>query len=31
MSESVGESNVGAIIIRIGLWGFLYYNYNKEP
>ena len=23
--------NVGALIIRIGLWGILYYNYNKEP
>ena len=23
--------NIGALIIRIGLWGPLYYNYNKEP
>ena len=23
--------NVGALIIRIGSWGILYYNYNKEP
>ena len=24
-------SNVGALIIRIGYWGILYYNYHKEP
>ena len=23
--------NIGALIIRIGLWGPLYYNSNKEP
>ena len=23
--------NVGALIIRIGFWGILYYRYNKEP
>ena len=23
--------NVGALIIRIGFWGPLYYNYDKEP
>ena len=23
--------NIGAFIIRVGLWGPLYYNYNKEP
>ena len=23
--------NVGALIIRIGFWGSLYYNHNKEP
>ena len=22
---------IGALIIRIGFWGPLYYNYNKEP
>ena len=22
---------VGALIIRIGFWGPLYYSYNKEP
>ena len=22
---------MGALIIRIGLWGPLYYNYNQEP
>ena len=21
----------GALVIRIGFWGPLYYNYNKEP
>ena len=24
-------ANVGGLIIRIGFWGQLYYNYNKEP
>ena len=24
-------ANIGALIIRIGFWGPLYYNYNKEP
>ena len=23
--------SIGALIIRIGFWGILYYNYNKEP
>ena len=23
--------NIGALIIRTGFWGPLYYNYNKEP
>ena len=23
--------NIGALIIRIGFWGILYYNYHKEP
>ena len=23
--------NTGALIIRIGFWGPLYYNYTKEP
>ena len=23
--------NIGALIIRIGFWGPLYYNYKKEP
>ena len=22
---------IGALIVRIGLWGILYYNYSKEP
>ena len=27
-----GASNIEAVmIIRIGFWGPLYYNYNKEP
>ena len=26
-----GEGNMGALIIRIGFWGPLYYTYNKEP
>ena len=25
------DSNIGALIIRIGFWGPLYYIYNKEP
>ena len=24
-------SNIGALIIRIGFWGPVYYTYNKEP
>ena len=24
-------ATVGALIIRIGSWGPLYYNYNKKP
>ena len=24
-------TNVGALIIRIGLWGKLYHSYKKEP
>ena len=24
-------SRVGALLIRIGLWGPLYYNYDKDP
>ena len=23
--------NVGALVVRIGLWGILYYTYNQEP
>ena len=26
-----GVFNVGALIIRTGFWGLLYYIYNKEP
>ena len=25
------SSNIGALIIRIGVWGPEYYNYKKEP
>ena len=25
------SARVGALISRIGFWGPLYYNYNKEP
>ena len=25
------SGNIGALIIRLGFWGPLYYNYNKEP
>ena len=27
----VSGSTIGALIIRIGFWGPLYYSYNKEP
>ena len=27
----VEELSIGALIIRIGFWGPVYYNYNKEP
>ena len=23
--------NIGALIVRIGFWGILYYNHKKEP
>ena len=29
--EASVMSNIGALRIRIGSWGPLYYNYNKEP
>ena len=25
------DLNIGSFIIRIGFWGILYYNYDKEP
>ena len=25
------HNDIGALIIRLGFWGILYYNYNKEP
>ena len=28
---SEATQNIGALIIRIGCWGPLYYNYDKEP
>ena len=30
-SKAKNRGNVGALIIRIWLWGILNYNYNKEP
>ena len=27
----ISKTNISALIIRIGLWGPLYYTYNKEP
>ena len=27
----LGAITIGALIIRIGFWGILYYSYNKEP
>ena len=27
----VAQGSVGALIIRVGSWGRLYNNYNKEP
>ena len=27
----LGNPNIGALIIRIGFWRALHYNYNKEP
>ena len=27
----VSGFDIGALIIRVGFWGLLYYNYNKEP
>ena len=26
-----GQASIGALIIGIGFWGPLYYNYNKQP
>ena len=31
VSATPQESTLGALIIRIGFWGPLYYTYNKEP
>ena len=31
MGVSSANYNIGALAIRIGFWGLLYYNYNKEP
>ena len=30
-NEETYMRNIGALIIRIGFWGPLYYKYNKEP
>ena len=29
--KGVERLNVGALLIRIGIGGILYYNHNKEP
>ena len=29
--KSAQNPTIGGLIIRIGFWGHLYYNYNKEP
>ena len=31
MVKSRAQVTIGALIIRIGLWGPLYYKYCKEP
>ena len=31
MPRMLQSATIGALIIRIGLWGILYYTYNKEP
>ena len=31
LEDRVLGFNIGALIIRIGFWGPLYYIYNKEP
>ena len=31
MGSIVGFNNIGALKIRIGFWGILHYNHNKEP
>ena len=28
---SIERITIGALVRRIGFWGPLYYNYNKEP
>ena len=30
-TRDVNAGNIEALIIGIGFWGPLYYNYNKEP
>ena len=30
-TTTMAVTNVGALMIRIGFWGPVYYNYNKEP
>ena len=31
LPHDVQQINIGALIIRIGFWGRLYYTSNKEP
>ena len=31
LKERSPPDKIGALLIRIGFWGPLYYNYNKEP
>ena len=31
MGHLVLKASIGALLIRIGFWGPLYYNYTREP
>ena len=31
IGDTIRVQGLGALIIRIGFWGPLYYNYDKEP
>ena len=30
-TPNLQTTNIGVLMVRIGFWGPLYYNYNKEP